>query len=122
MRHAGWVGRSFPLDGSAAGTVLLGQTPEQGWTSIASGIEPDVTAVAAPISGPGGVVAALSIVGPTYRLDQDAVGTFGPLLTRLAHGLSEHIGVRRKPPFRLKPVPVARVRANRPTRNTRSRT
>ncbi|MCE0535935.1 IclR family transcriptional regulator [Kineosporia rhizophila] len=92
VRHAGWVGRSFPLDGSAAGTVLLGQTPEQGWTSIASGIEPDVTAVAAPISGPGGVVAALSIVGPTYRLDQDAVGTFGPLLTRLAHGLSEHIG------------------------------
>ncbi len=92
VRHAGWVGRAFPLAGSAAGTVLLGHTPEKGWTSIASGIEPDVTAVAAPVTGPGGVVAALSIVGPTYRLDRTAVGRFGPLLTRLSAGLGQHLG------------------------------
>jgi IclR family acetate operon transcriptional repressor len=92
VRHAGWVGRAFPLAGSAAGTVLLGHTPEKGWTSIASGIEPDVTAVAAPVVGPGGVVAALSIVGPTYRLDEAAVNRFGPLLTRLAARLGEHLG------------------------------
>ncbi|GAB6900407.1 IclR family transcriptional regulator [Kineosporia succinea] len=92
VRHAGWVGRAFPLAGSAAGSVLLGRTPERGWTSIASGIEPDVTAVAAPVTGPGGVVAALSIVGPTYRLDGSAIGRFGPLLTRLATQLGLQLG------------------------------
>ncbi|GAB3265583.1 IclR family transcriptional regulator [Kineosporia babensis] len=92
VRHAGWVGRSFPLEGSAAGGVLLGRTPEQGWTSNASGIEPDVTAMAAPVTGPGGVVAALSIVGPTYRLDQSSVARFGPLLSRLARELGQCLG------------------------------
>ncbi|GLY31129.1 transcriptional regulator [Kineosporia sp. NBRC 101731] len=92
VRHAGWVGRAFPLAGSAAGSVLLGRTPQKGWTSIASGIEPDVTAVAAPVTGPGGVAAALSIVGPTYRLDESAIGRFGPLLTHLAAELGAQLG------------------------------
>lgn len=92
VRHAGWVGREFPLAGSAAGTVLMGRTPQRGWTSIASGIEPDVTAIAAPVTGPGGVVAALSVVGPTYRLDAAAIGRFGPLLSRLAGRLGQCLG------------------------------
>ncbi|MBT0767412.1 IclR family transcriptional regulator [Kineosporia sp. J2-2] len=92
VRHAGWVGRTFPLAGSAAGTVLLGRTPARGWTSNASGIEPDVTSIAAPVTGPGGVVAALSVVGPTYRLDEAAIGRFGPLLTRLADDLGQQLG------------------------------
>jgi len=92
VRHAGWVGRSFPLDGSAAGAVLLHPDTEPGWTSIASGIEPDVTAIAAAVVGPGGVIAALSIVGPTYRLDRAAIERFGPLLRSLGDDLGHRIG------------------------------
>ena len=36
----------------------------------ATAIEPDVTAIAAPIRRPGGVAGALNLLGPTYRIDE----------------------------------------------------
>ena len=72
IRHVGWVGRSVPLDGTAVGEALLaspqtpGSRPDLHFNTGA--IEPDVTAVVAPIHGSSQVVGALSLLGPADRL------------------------------------------------------
>ncbi len=49
-----------------------------------SGVEDDITAVAAPIVIGGRTVAALSIVVPSYRLDEAKAHTFGEELVKVA--------------------------------------
>ena len=72
IRHVGWVGRTVPIDGTAVGETLLagplapGAQPAPTFNTGA--IESDVTAVCAPIYGPVGPIAALSVLGPADRL------------------------------------------------------
>jgi urocanate hydratase len=70
IRHAGWVGRTVPVDRTAIGAALQGRTPECGYVVVRSKVEEDVTAIAAPIAWTGGIAGALNVVGPSYRLDQ----------------------------------------------------
>lgn len=77
VRHTSWVGRSIPLEGSAAGAVLSGGTPAEGYVVVSNGIEPDVTAIAAPVVSGAHVVAALSVVVPSYRITDDGVQRIG---------------------------------------------
>ena len=71
IRHAGWVGRTVPLAGTALGAALQGRTPECGYVVVRSRVEEDVTAIAAPIAWIGGIAGALNVVGPSYRLDPE---------------------------------------------------
>jgi len=71
IRHAGWVGRTVPLGGTAIGAALQGRTPECGYVVVRSSVEDDVTAIAAPIQWTGGIAGALNVVGPSYRLDPE---------------------------------------------------
>lgn len=79
IRHVGWVGSSVPLAGTAVGAALLaapltpGESPVPQFNTGA--IEPDVTAVTAPIFIPSGVAGAFSILGPTERLSGDRLAT-----------------------------------------------
>ena len=72
IRHVGWVGRSVPIAGTAVGEALLapalapGSLPAPIFNTGA--IEPDVTAVCAPVHGNSGAIAALSVLGPADRL------------------------------------------------------
>ena len=98
IRHSSWVGRTVPLEGSAVGAVLLGRVPAAGYVILRSGVERDVTAVAAPIRAPGGAtgdlnIGALSIVGPDYRMDRATAETYGRLLTAEAAGIARSLGV-----------------------------
>ena len=72
IRHVGWVGRTVPIDGTAVGEALLASPPAPGVRPApifnTGAIEPDVTAVCAPIHGSAGTVAALSVLGPAERL------------------------------------------------------
>ncbi|WP_420610737.1 IclR family transcriptional regulator [Candidatus Poriferisodalis sp.] len=72
IRHVGWVGRSVPIAGTAVGEALLAGalTPGARPTPIfnTGAIEPDVTAVCAPVHGNSGAIAALSVLGPADRL------------------------------------------------------
>lgn len=68
VRHAGWVGRSIPVEDTAVGQVLLGRTGAEGYVVVAEGAERDVTAVSAPVLAGGRVVAAMSCLVPSYRL------------------------------------------------------
>ncbi len=71
IRHAGWVGRTVPVERTAIGAALQGRTPECGYVVVRSKVEEDVTAIAAPIAWTGGIAGALNVVGPSYRLDPD---------------------------------------------------
>ena len=72
IRHVGWVGRTVPVDGTAVGEALFTAPPARGARPAAifntGSIEPDVTAVCAPVHGAEGPVAALSVLGPADRL------------------------------------------------------
>lgn len=90
VRHTSWVGRSIPLEGTAAGQVLHGATPEAGFVVVSNGVEPDVTAIAAPILMGSRVVAALSVVAPSYRIRDDDAGEIGRLVAAEATTIMDH--------------------------------
>jgi len=92
VRHASWVGRTFPLEHSASGHVLQGRTPATGYVVAERGVETDVTAIAAPIRSAGRIVAALSLVIPSYRVTTDDVRRYGPLLVAAADRVSAGLG------------------------------
>lgn len=92
VRHTSWTGRTGPLAGSAVGAALTGQVPATGYVTMRSMIEVDVTAIAAPVFHPGGIVAALSVVGPVYRIDDAAATRYGRLLARETSALSATLG------------------------------
>lgn len=93
VRHAGWVGRTVPLEGTAVGAALRGEVPEAGYVVRVSSVEDDVTAIAAPIRRPAGVAGVLSLVGPAYRIDAEKCRALGELVAREARAIAEHYGV-----------------------------
>jgi DNA-binding IclR family transcriptional regulator len=122
MGNVNWVGLRLPLHCTALGKVFLAagaplpdgrlerRTPrtlssrirleaelqavrERGWAVADSELEPGLVAVAAPVRGAdGGVVAALSISGPSVRIGRDQHDSLGHLLTREADALSAQLG------------------------------
>ncbi len=88
IRHVSWVGHRFLQDGSAVGQALRGGTPSEGYIATVSTVDPEVMAVAAPVHAATGIVAALSVVGPAYRLDQNRIAELGALLAAEAESMS----------------------------------
>jgi len=76
--------------------VILGRTPAVGYVVVERGIEPDVTAVAAPVTSDGRVVAAMSLVVPSYRVTPADAERHGRALAAAAGRVSESLG-RRSP-------------------------
>lgn len=94
VRHTNWVGRTVPLRGSAAGAVLRGETPKAGYVVLENTVEPDVTAISAPIAAGGRVVAAMSTLVPTYRLNEQKRKRCGQALVAAADAVSQALGGR----------------------------
>jgi IclR family acetate operon transcriptional repressor len=92
VRHTSWVGRTVTLEGSAVGSALRGRVSAEGYVAQRSTVEPDVTAIAAPIWRPGGIAGAVSLVGPTYRIDDDTLSSFGQIVSREAGAIAEQFG------------------------------
>ncbi len=92
VRYAAWVGHTVPLAGTAIGRALDGDVGPGGFATGQPQGEPDVTQVSAPIRRPGGVVAALSIVGPAYRMQAEALSDLGETVVAEAHRLEEVLG------------------------------
>ncbi len=89
LRHTGWLGRRVPIDGTAVGEALSGET---GVRIRVGAFEPDITAVAVGIRTAAGVVGALSVVGPTHRMDDRQLREAAAALTEAAEQLSELLG------------------------------
>lgn len=94
VRYAAWVGHTVPLHGSAIGRALAGDVGPAGYVAAQPDGEPDVTQVSVPIRRPGGIVAALSVIGPAYRMNETAVPQLGAVVraesARLEEALGEH--------------------------------
>jgi IclR family transcriptional regulator, acetate operon repressor len=77
-----------PLERHAPRTIVdreeldeeLARVRARGYATTLDELEPGLWAVAAPLSGPGGVVAAISVSGPTTRLAEGRLGDLGRLL------------------------------------------
>src|SRR6476646_4368746 len=89
VRHASWVGRTVPLEVSAAGHALRGRVPDEGYVIVERGVEADVTAIACPVYSEARIVAALSLVIPSYRLTKQEAVQFGRTLVSAAATLSD---------------------------------
>ena len=92
VRHTSWVGRSVPRADLAVGRALRGDVDEFGYVAERDRLEPDVTAIVAPIRRPGGIVGALSLLGPTYRIDDDHMHVYGQIVSREARSLADQLG------------------------------
>jgi IclR family transcriptional regulator, acetate operon repressor len=92
IRYASWRGRRVPGAVSALGLALHGEAPP---VLRRDAVEAGVTAVAVPVHGPAGtIVAALSVTGPTFRLDDAAVAAASAALTTSAATLAHDLGAR----------------------------
>jgi len=91
VRHASWVGRTVPLDVSAAGHALRGKVSEDGYVIVERGVETDVTAIACPVYSQSRIVAAMSLVIPSYRLNADQTTQYGRLLIAAAADVSARL-------------------------------
>lgn len=89
IRHVGWVGRTVPLAGTAVGDSLRGALGPQHRDGT---IEPDISAVAHAIVDGGEVVAALSVIGPSHRMDAATIETTGRALAAAANRLGTTLG------------------------------
>lgn len=93
VRHENWVGRTVPLAGTAIGAAILGQVNAQGFSHTEVTLEPDVTAIAAPVYGPHDkIIAAISITAPSYRVTADFIARTGALLTQEAQIMTANLG------------------------------
>lgn len=91
VRHASWVGRALAMENSAAGRVLAGLAPSEGYFSLENGIEKDVTAIAAPIYSERRIVASMSIVVPSYRVQGADIARFGAALVSVTNHVSAQL-------------------------------
>lgn len=91
VRHASWVGRTVPLDVSAAGHALRGKVSEDGYALVERGVEADVTAIACPVYSQARIVAALSLVIPSYRVSSDQTTQYGRKLIAAAADVSARL-------------------------------
>lgn len=122
MGNVNWVGMRLPLHCTALGKVFLAagapvpegrlerRTPrtigsrtrleaelvqirDRGWAVADSELEPGLVAIAAPVRGPAGnVIAALSISGPSVRIDRDRHDALGVIVAREAEAISVQLG------------------------------
>lgn len=93
IHHAAWLGRLIDLKKTAVGAALLGEVGEKGYVARRNTLEPDVTAIAAPVFGAGGrIVAAFSITGPSFRITDRDIARFGPLVATQAALASAELG------------------------------
>lgn len=92
IRHVSWVGKTIPSHGSAAGMVLAGQVPFEGFVVMEGTVERDVTSLSAPIKSAGQTVAAMSILVPSYRFDADRGVEYGTMLAKACARVSAMLG------------------------------
>ncbi len=100
VRHTSWVGRSIERADLAVGRALQGVDTPSGYFAERDRLEPDVTAIVASIPRPGGIAGALSLLGPTYRIDDTAMHEYGQIVSHEARQIAAQLGVADGSPLR----------------------
>ena len=99
LRHSGWLGRSFVTTSTAVGAALTGRVDADGCVAREGTLEAGITAVSAPVRAGGGgasssIVAALSVVGPTFRLTGETLAEIRRAVDASARQFSSTLGHR----------------------------
>jgi urocanate hydratase len=107
VRHSSWIGHRIPVGNCAIGRAMAGELntgdePSSWYVAMPMPAEPDVTAIAAPIERPliraasagqsthaQAIVGVISVVGPTYRLDDERISAIGSIVSRECRALGE---------------------------------
>lgn len=97
IRHTSWVGRAIAVQDLAVARALRGDVPPSGYLAERDRLEPDVTAIAAPVRWAGGVAGALNLLGPTYRIDEPTMHAYGEIVAREAEALGAGLGAGHRP-------------------------
>lgn len=100
VRHVSWLGHVVPRRSTAVGAALAGRTDDDGVSVRENAVEDGTTAVSAPVrDAAGDVIAAISVVGPSYRFEGRTLQRARLAVAREASSVSRQLGA---------PVPVAR--------------
>lgn len=92
IRHVSWVGKTFTAQGSAANRVLSGKVPLGQSVTEQGVVEQDVTAISSPIIAADQVVAAMSVLAPSYRMDEEHSTQASQLLCEACRTVSQQLG------------------------------
>ena len=75
------------------GAALAGRLEPHGYAVSRGSLEPDITAIAVPVRDyHDEIIAALTIIAPTYRTGEHDVDRYGLLLVEHAAALSSALG------------------------------
>jgi DNA-binding IclR family transcriptional regulator len=112
VQTAAWAGRTIPRRGTALGAALGGEVGDRGYVARSGAVEPEVTSIAAPVFGPDGeIVAALSVLAPTYRVTERRVAAWGRAVARHAGELSRELGAPAPHPLETSRAAASRAAA-----------
>lgn len=93
IRHVSWLGRRLDRRHTAVGAALKGRVDADGTALREDAVEIGVTAISAPVlDTDGSIVAAISVVGPTYRLQAYGLVAARKLVAAAAESLNTHSG------------------------------
>ncbi len=93
LRVAGWRGRDVPRQGTAVGEALAGAIAPGAAAVGHDTVEEGITGVSAPVHDvDGAVVAALSVLGPTFRLHGAALEAARTAVTDGARTIADLLG------------------------------
>lgn len=107
LRHTVWLGRSIPQEGTAIGVALQGTPGGSKYVATRRTMMDDVTAVAATVYLPDGRIAgAISVVAPTFRVDDERLDQIGRAVLQHANALSEELGADLSDTSMYTPIPV----------------
>jgi DNA-binding IclR family transcriptional regulator len=88
IRHVGWIGQRIPLSTSAIGAALA--APGAAAARVGT-VERDITAISCALAPTGGLRPALSVVGPSHRIDDTTSAEIGRRLTTATQRLTRLI-------------------------------
>ncbi len=95
VRHVSWLGQRVTRRNSAVGAALAGKVDAAGVAIRLDAVEDGITAISAPVRGTDGkVTAAISVVGPSFRLQGDALAAAAAAVTAGARAVEHALGVR----------------------------
>lgn len=95
VRHVSWLGQRVPRRDSAVGAALAGKLDAEGVAVRLDAVEAGITAISAPVhDDEGRIIAAVSVVGPSFRLTGAALTSASAAVARCATAVERALGTR----------------------------
>lgn len=95
VRHVSWLGQRIPRRNSAVGAALAGKLDSAGVAVRLDAVEPGITAISAPVrDADHRIIAAVSVVGPSFRLQAATLASATRAVARCATAVERALGTR----------------------------